>query len=319
VLNRRQFFGSLAGAGAWAACPHRLLAADRARQGPLLSFGLVADIQYRDAERRGRRFFRDSLAKLRECVERFNRLRPDFVVQLGDLIDGGFASFDPILAVYRVLTPPGYHVLGNHDVNVEPQNLGKVLAKLGLDGLGSGRGYYDFQHTGWRFVVLNGNERAAPSPPPPHTAQGLVGSVEEQLAGKARAWHGAMGAGQLAWLDKTLAQAAAAAEPVIVFSHFPACGPGPLSIWNHAELLRVLEARPGVAAHFSGHLHENDYSRRKGIHYLTLCGMVETQETAYALIEVYPDSLRLYGFGREPSRVLSLALDRRKLLTAPAG
>jgi alkaline phosphatase len=55
---------------------------------PLFTFGLTADVQYRDAETSGTRFYRESTAKLVEAVDRFNALRPAFVVQLGDLVDG---------------------------------------------------------------------------------------------------------------------------------------------------------------------------------------------------------------------------------------
>ena len=48
-----------------------------------------------------------------------------------------------------------------------------------------------------------------------------------------------------------------------------------------------------------------NYAIKEGIHYLTIQGMVETADTtAYAVVAVYEDRLKVLGVGREQDRVL---------------
>jgi len=51
-------------------------------------FGIAADSHYADAPARGSRYYRESAAKLAECVELMNDRRADFLVHLGDFLDG---------------------------------------------------------------------------------------------------------------------------------------------------------------------------------------------------------------------------------------
>jgi manganese-dependent ADP-ribose/CDP-alcohol diphosphatase len=287
-----------------------LVAAERsgAASAPLFGFGVIADVQYRDGDPSGTRFYRESSAKLAAAVERFNELRPAFVVQLGDLIDGASASYDVMLPIMARLRAPAYHVLGNHDQSVEAGQQREVPKRLGLDRLGPGLGYYDFARNGWRFVVLNGNDVSAiASPegsPERRAADAMLEELKTRKAPNAQTWNGGVGAAQQAWLERTLARAAAAGERVVAFCHFPVLPPGPATLWNDREVLAVLEASPAMVAYFSGHEHRGGYAEQGGVHFVTLRGVVEGHDSAYALVEVYPDRLELKGFGREPSRTL---------------
>jgi 3',5'-cyclic AMP phosphodiesterase CpdA len=281
---------------------------------PLLSFGVVADVQYRDANPLGTRFYRDSLGKLAEAVARLNALGPRFTIQLGDLIDGTFSSYDDVLPLYDALKTPHYHVLGNHDFAVDPADKGRVLHRLGLDALGSGKGYYDFGVRGWRFIVLNGSDLSVVAYPPgsaPRLAsERYLAGLAEQGVKNALEWNGGIGTAQREWLGRMLARAQRANERVIVFCHFPVLPASQSGLWNDREVLAILRAHRSVVAYFSGHAHEGGYVRDGGIHYLTFQGMVEGPQPAYALVEVLPDALRVTGFGREPSRLLTLGDER---------
>jgi predicted phosphodiesterase len=312
VLTRRRFLKFLAAGGA--AC----LGAGRAPGAaetppdakPAFRFAVLADVQYADIATEGKRQYRESLLKLEHAVEQIGGLKPDFVIQLGDFINGGFANFDPVLAAYAKLTVPAYHVLGNHDFAVEADNRGKVLAKLGLDKLGGGQGYYDFARTGWRLVVLNGNDLSviarSPDSPEGKAAAALMMDLRKKGAPNAAAWNGAVGPQQLDWLKKVLGRAAAAGERSIVFCHFPVYPPGRSNLWNDTQVVEALESAKGVVAYIAGHEHQGGYAQKGGIHFLTLKGLVEADPTAYALIEVFPDCLKVTGFGREPSRTLNI-------------
>ncbi|NWI70411.1 ADPRM diphosphatase, partial [Todus mexicanus] len=95
------------------------------------SFGVVADIQYADAEDGydfsgyRRRYYRQSLELLRAAVEAWSAERPPlaFVLQLGDSIDGlnarsGAAdrALEKVLEVLGKLPVPVHHAWGNHDL-----------------------------------------------------------------------------------------------------------------------------------------------------------------------------------------------------------
>lgn len=82
------------------------------------SFGIVADIQYADADKKGDRDYRNSLSKLEIGVNEFNSHNLSFVVNLGDMIDHDYISFDKPLAILKNLKAPLHNVIGNHDFEV---------------------------------------------------------------------------------------------------------------------------------------------------------------------------------------------------------
>ncbi|MFA5204660.1 MAG: metallophosphoesterase [Lentisphaeria bacterium] len=270
---------------------------------PEVTFGVVADVQYADADPAGSRHYRAALPKLAASVQAFNAAKPDFVIQLGDLVDHGPANFGPPLAAYAKLAMPRYQVIGNHDAAVAAGAGADVAATFGLK-----RGYYDFAVNGWRFIVLNGNAVSLAAPagsPERRQAQAMLDRLQEAGAPNAMPWNGACGEPQLAWLRTTLANAAKAREAVVVFCHFPVYPPNVHNLWDDGEVVGILEAGGGVAAFFSGHNHGGNYGEKRGIHYVTLHGLVETPDTtAYARVALYPDRLVVTGHGREPSRTL---------------
>ena len=54
-----------------------------------LSFGIVTDAHYADTDPKGSRNYRESLAKMTECVKLMNDKKVDFFIELGDLKDQG--------------------------------------------------------------------------------------------------------------------------------------------------------------------------------------------------------------------------------------
>ncbi len=275
------------------------------------SFAAIADIQYCDTAPANNRYYRDSLEKLKRCVEHLNTLRPDFVLLLGDLIDARFASLERVLAVLRGLNMPFHPVLGNHDIQIEQTRREQAWRMLGYDRRGTGKGYYDFAHKGWRFVALNGNDVSLlahrPGTPEYQRAAQWLERLKNQKAVNAYEWNSGIGPEQVQWLKAALDRAAKAGERAVVFGHYPLFPVSSHVLWNHAEITSVLEANPATTLYLAGHKHDGDYAVRNGVHYLTLRGMVETPQTAYSLIQVHPDRLRVVGFGREVSRDLPLA------------
>jgi hypothetical protein len=306
-LSRRQFLRvtagflgiNVAGCAGW---KYKILG-----QKPLFKFGAVADIQYCDCEPKIHKgnYYRSAPGKLQECVRELNSQDLEFTIQLGDFINSNFESFDVVLGIYRQLKMPTYHVLGNHGF---PDEYGhrEVMAKLGME-----RAYYDFCVKGWRFIVLDGNDislQAYSKGSERHNrAEALVDKLTREGKVNIKRCNGAIDSEQIAWLKKRLRAACDAGEKVIIFSHFGIWPQGKFNLWNDTEMLGIIEQYDCVKAHINGHVHEGDYGIKEGIHYLTMEGMMITPDTsAYAVIEVYPDFLKVDGYGRVPKRILEI-------------
>ena len=87
--------------------------------------------------------------RLAAIQERAQKSGSDFLIHLGDFCHQPSASGD-IIRQYREFGVPGYFVLGNHEFDMDSHEA--VLNALGLD-----RGYYFFDHSGFRFVILDEN------------------------------------------------------------------------------------------------------------------------------------------------------------------
>ncbi|MDF1800468.1 MAG: metallophosphoesterase [Planctomycetota bacterium] len=265
------------------------------------AFGAIADCQYCDEVGQGVRKYSISDAKLSAAVEQLNQLDLRYTVHLGDFIDRDFESFAVVGPIFDGLTAPGYHVLGNHDFSVADERKGDVVSELGMPAR-----YYDFAVEGWRFVVLDGNDVSIQA-----TTEGSPErqAAEERLAATqgGRPWNGALGREQLAWLAEVLASAEDATEDVVLFCHFPVrpVSPGH-NLWNAPEVVELIEGFPSVRAYINGHNHAGAYELHGGVHYLTLKGMVDTEQTSYAVLSVLPDRIEVQGFGRELDRTLSI-------------
>jgi len=277
---------------------------------PAFSFGVIADVQYCECVPQGTRFYSNSLIKLAKCVKDFNARDLSFIIQLGDLIDRDIDSYESVLSIFNQIKKPKYHVLGNHDYNVDEEKKENVPEKVGLVSR-----YYEFGSNGWRMIVLDGNDLSFYTPKESseqiEETNHLFQKIKDRGAVNAHDWNGGLSSQQISWLEDILKQASFSREKVLVFCHFPVYPSREENLWNDVELIKLLESYPCVAALFSGHYHAGNYAKKRGIHYLTLQGMVETEDhNAYSIIEVYPDHLKVLGFGREPSRILTFRKDK---------
>lgn len=274
-------------------------------RGAALTFGIIADVQYADRDVRHDRYYRRAPDRLDAAIDDLNRTDVDFVIDLGDVIDGDFRSFAPIMDVYANLRVPVYRVLGNHDYGVDAPRLAEVPARLGLE-----RCHYDFVRAGRRFVVLDGNEvstYAHPPGSPAHAAaERILDRMRRENCPNAEAWNGGVAQNQLHWLRRTLASASDGRQDVIVLSHFPLWPSDDAHrLWNAGDVLDVLDGCPTVRAVLAAHNHAGDYTVRADVHHVTFRGMVETaDETAYAVVTAEGTRLRIRGTGRERSRVM---------------
>lgn len=306
MVTRRTFLRLTAGAGlALSSCvPSQRSGCG---QNPV-RFGIVTDCHYADAGPQGTRFYRESLDKLSECVDRMNAERVDFLIELGDFKDQNRPAVEEktlrylrdIEATFQRFAGRRYHVLGNHDMDSlsKPQ----FLACVENAGVGRRRGYYSFEVGGLHAVVLDANYRSDGM----DYDHGNFDWTDAKIPGE-----------ELDWLTRDLA---AGRGEVVAFVHQRLDGEGPVFVKNASEVRRILQASQRVLAVFQGHDHGGDYRCLDGIPYYTLTGVVEgrsSDNNSYAIVDVYPDqSLTVTGYRKASSLRRSRAALQRTGSTA---
>ncbi len=272
---------------------------------PLFSFGLIADVQYADVETMGKRNYRGSLAKLEKTLTFLNSYNLEFTVNLGDLIDRDFESFEKPLAILKNSRAPLHHVWGNHDFSVEDGLKKEVGRKLG-----NGQGHYAFEKENLVFLVVNGMDISLEGHPKASEnykmAESLMQEMENSGANNAKPWNGGIGSEQLAWMVEQCEKAGRQGKKVLVFCHYPLFPENGLQLLNNKVVYEEISKTGALLGWFSGHHHEGNYVKNDlGIHHLTFQGMVEAETEALgAVITVYKNKLLVHGIGHEEDRLL---------------
>ncbi|MFR1289918.1 MAG: metallophosphoesterase [Alistipes finegoldii] len=120
-------------------------------ESPLFTFGVVTDVHYSNVkETWAARRYAESGEKLREAVAAFNRAHVDFVVSLGDMIDGDIGSYAVIRPILEGSAAPVYKILGNHDY-LGPY--GSEEQRRVLEELGISEPYFSVVRNGYRLAV----------------------------------------------------------------------------------------------------------------------------------------------------------------------
>jgi predicted phosphodiesterase len=174
-----------------------------------------------------------------QAVEKLNLLQPEFVVSVGDLIEGSkkeetiaaeWKEFDGFVGKLQM---PFFYVAGNHDVSVA-ETAKFWQAKLG-------RRHYHFVYRGVLFLMLNSDD-------PP----GSFGNLGKE---------------QIAYARQTLKDNAGV-RWTLVFIHRPlwTIGNGEKNGWREVE--QALQGRPYTV--FAGHVHRYQKFVRAGMNYYQL-------------------------------------------------
>lgn len=267
-----------------------------------LRLALIADCQYADADAAGARLYRRAPAKLEAAVTTLAALEPDAVIHLGDFIDRDWESFDTVVPILASMPCPVHHVLGNHDFDVADEHKLAVPARLGQDQ----RYAASDLPGGWRLLVLDGNDFSYSAWPEDHPRAEASRRFHRDVNPDAPTWNGGIGPEQLDWLRAELTRADAEGTPVLVACHFPLWPDGRHNLWNAAEVRELLCAHPCVKLYLNGHNHAGNYAELDALPFLTLEGMLDTEETAFALLELEGSRATLTGWGRATSRTMQL-------------
>lgn len=276
----------------------------QAKEKPLFTFGVIADVQYADQDNSGTRHYRLSPKKFADGVDSFNLHKVDFILSLGDYIDKNLSSYDTLNPIKARLKMPLYHILGNHEFSVTDEEKSQVLKKEGLNAP-----YYSFVKNNWRFIITNGNDVSLHGNTKDSKkfkeADTLLKQLKAQGLPQAQTWNGALGKEQLIWLQNELNAAQKKNEKVVITNHFPLY-PDEASelLWNAKEVRTLLESHSNVFAYLNGHVHKSQYFDQNGVHYVSFRGMVELEDNAFAIVTVYKDRWEIKGYGKEVSRSL---------------
>ncbi|MCM8531779.1 MAG: metallophosphoesterase [Lentisphaeraceae bacterium] len=262
---------------------------------------VLADCQYCNKPDRGSRMYSTSDQRLKPFVKECNKHDLKFAVQLGDLIDEKYESYEPILKILEGLKTPMHHVLGNHDFSIKPRPKKDVLTVLGLE-----RKYYSVVRANYRFIILDGNDLSFHAYEKGSKEYLATEKYYKENKLKSPRYNGAIGAKQLAWVKENLEEAETKKENVILFCHFPIFPKNHHNLWNSEEVISLLEKYSCVKAYINGHNHKGNYAQKEGIHYYTLKGMVENKEPTFTIMELSKKKISVQGFGAEESREFKL-------------
>jgi 3',5'-cyclic AMP phosphodiesterase CpdA len=266
---------------ATAAFPSSLMAEEQADR---LSIGLVTDLHYADKPAAGTRHYRETPQKLATAAEQLGPHRPDFIVELGDLIDAADSVATELGYLKRInrdfsaLCPHRHYVLGNHCVAT-------LTKQEFLDGAEQKDSFYSFDAGAFHFIVLDSCFRGDGEPYGRNNFTWTDTNIPEH---------------EIEWLKADLAQSP---KQAIVLAHQRLDVSNHYGVKNAANVRRVLEASNRVLAVLQGHSHKNDYHQINGIHYCTFVAMVEgsgLENNAFSLLQLAPDgSIRIEGFVKQ--------------------
>lgn len=282
--TRRRFLhdGSLILLGAGlASAPLSLLADDSNRR---VRVGMITDLHYADKPPAGSRHYRESLTKLNEAAEQFEKDKPDLVVELGDLIDAASSVevekkyLARINKEFAALPGDKHYVLGNHCVTT-------LTKEEFLEGVGQNKPHYSFNRGGFHFVVLDACFRSDGQPYGRDNFKWNDANIPEE---------------QVEWLRADLN---ATTSKTIVFAHQRLDVKNDHGVKNAEQVRKVLEESGKVQAVFQGHSHKNDLKEINGIHYCTLVAMVEgsgAENNGFSVMDVFDGgTIRLAGFRKQ--------------------
>lgn len=227
----------------------------------------------------------EGISVLKDAVVDANRLAPDFVMNIGDMVQGYNAAeqwleqMKEFKEVMNGLKCPWYPTAGNHDIYAG--RFAKELPKKQHEKEyeeNFGPLYYAFEYKNYWFIVLYTDEGN------PETDEKSFSKPECQM----------MSDTQFSWL-KSVLNKAKTADGIFIFQHHPRwLGGGYGNDWDKVHAVLVETGK--VKSVFAGHIHRMTYNEKDGIKYITLAttgGKLDRIDSNAGLIhEIHHVSLR---------------------------
>ena len=265
-------------------------------------FGLLTDSHYADREPAGTRFYRDSILKMEEAITALNAQDIDFLIHLGDFKDQDplakpedtLAYLKEIEGVFQQFKGAKYHALGNHDV--DSIRKAEFLNHIANNGQQVSESYYSFDSGGIHFIVLDAN----------YDADGT-----DHFFAEGSDWENAtIPEEELTWFKDELKKTE---KPVVVFCHHPLYEfykeGSKFHVTNYTQVQEVMQDSGKVLACLHGHVHKEDFTEIKGIHYITQLGMVDyagLENNSFSIVELSANQLKITGYKRASDAVFSI-------------
>jgi alkaline phosphatase len=286
-LSRRAFLhrGTLIIAGTLVAPP--LMFAETGK--PILRVALFTDIHYDDKDKGGGRYFRESPVKLAAAAEELRKHSIDFLVELGDLIDGSESpeadkkNLQTINESLKRISKERYYVVGNHCVWT-------LTKDEWLAGVGQEKTYFSFDSRGYHFIVLDACFRQDGVPYGRKSNKDWTDTKIPET--------------ELDWLKSDLAKTRL---PSVVFLHHRLDRENnEIHTVKNADRVRaVLEESKKVKLVLQGHDHRGDYKEIAGISYCTLSALVDgsgLDNNSFSFLEMTETGdFHLHGFLKQKS------------------
>eukprot|EP00698_Gefionella_okellyi_P001645 TRINITY_DN11548_c0_g1_i1.p1 TRINITY_DN11548_c0_g1~~TRINITY_DN11548_c0_g1_i1.p1 ORF type:complete len:321 (-),score=46.89 TRINITY_DN11548_c0_g1_i1:149-1111(-) len=309
---------------------------------PLFQFGVIADVQYADAEQAlsgwGRpRYYRQSIAKLAQAIDAFNTQQLPFILNLGDAVDkrcGKSAQqmLERVLAELNRFRGTVYSTIGNHELYNMLRPVPIRMLRIHEHSKSDWDAYYHFSpHPGYRFIALDSFDIGLFGYPSDHASKSPAHARQVMLAGRKRynephfcEINGAIGPEQLQWLSETLRSARIAHELCIIFTHVPLCPDAAYGIqdavtWNYRDVQQLMHQAGNVVCCLYGHEHMGGYSvDAGGVHHVALEAVLEAGpgQQSYAVVSVYDEAVEINGVGNVRSVMVPTGRAKQALLTA---
>ena len=279
-LGRRAFLRN--GTLVLTALGSRLYAKDDSAQG--LNIGLITDLHYADKPPAGSRHYRETPNKLAEAAEHFTKHKPEFLVELGDLIDAADSVSEELGYLKTInrdfsrICKQRHYVLGNHCVYT-------LRKREFLDTVEQPKSFYAFDAGKFHFVVLDSCFRTDGMP----------------YGRKNFEWTDPnLPTAELEWLKDDLKRTN---RKTVVFAHQRLDVSDHYGVKNAVAVRKTLEESGKVLAVFQGHSHKNDHREIGGIHYCTLVAMIEgsgAESNGYSVLKLADDgTLTITGFRKQ--------------------
>ena len=210
-----------------------------------------------------------AITPLVEFQDDMKKFQPDFVVHLGDVIEGtndtdivGMAGIKLVRDELEKIGVPVCFVLGNHDVRaVTKEQFKKTLSINSLNKV--------IDLGDYRFIVLDGDFKPTGEDTfPKH------GYTQGYLLDKV-----------LQWLEPKLQTN----KQVIILMHFAAWPPQLISdkgMVGNAERLRAMMKKYNVLAIFNGHIEKKKYANIDGTQFFSFTGTKKSEEYKNCFYEV---------------------------------
>jgi hypothetical protein len=214
------------------------------------------------------------------AMDQINLLQPEFVINVGDLIEGYPENrgeldvmWDEADHMIGKLQMPFFYTIGNHDVST-PETKEAWLERRGVD-------YYHFVYRDVLFMVLNSEDDSRPAPPPeimegikvynklqvddPAAAKEMLKQfMTDEAVIAALAQPVEFPEKQMNWIKSTLAENVEV-KWTFLFMHEP-CWENPAESFKAIQ--SILKGRDHTF--FAGHLHYYDYDNIDGYEHITM-------------------------------------------------